>query len=62
MLAKRNQVESRSESYLNNYVEENKKVDDLDVYSILRATGHIETLLGLGAKLKDQPELSFTST
>jgi len=44
----RNGVECSSESYLSNYVENNKILDPLDIYQTMRAAGQVENLLGLG--------------
>jgi hypothetical protein len=43
----RNGVESKSQTYLTNYVQQHTKVEDLDLYQVMRAAGQIETLLGL---------------
>jgi hypothetical protein len=45
----RNGVTSKSETYLKHFVDQNTEVGDLDIYQVMRATGQIETLLGLGA-------------
>jgi hypothetical protein len=49
LVAKRNGVESRSETYLASYVRDNPTMDDLDFYQITRAAGQIETLLCIAA-------------
>jgi hypothetical protein len=38
----------RSETYLAHFVEYGMSIDDLDLYQIMRATGQIESVLGLG--------------
>lgn len=43
-------VRSKSKTYLSEYVGAHTNVDDLDVYQIMRAAGHVETLLGIAAK------------
>ena len=43
----RNGVEARSEKYLNNYINSGETTEDLDLYAITRAAGHIERLLRL---------------
>lgn len=55
IVCKRNGVECRSQKYLNSFVEKNESVDDLDLYSIMRAAGHVERLLDLSksSKLKE---------
>ena len=49
LVAKRNGVESKSETYLTNYVRDNPTIDDIDYYQLTRAAGQIETLLGIAA-------------
>ena len=62
LVAKRNGVESRSETYLANYVRDNPTVDDLDFYQMTRAAGQIETLLGTAAHTRfDSPALQESS-
>jgi hypothetical protein len=48
----RNDVESRSKTYLTNFVDQNTTVGNLDIYQVMHAAGQIETLLGIGAKTK----------
>ncbi len=55
LVAKRNAVESRSETYLANYVDNHKTTDNLDFYQITRAAGQIETLLGIAAHTLFEP-------
>jgi deoxycytidylate deaminase len=55
LVAKRNGVESRSETYLANYVRDHPTMDDLDFYQITRAAGQIETLLGIAAHTRFDP-------
>ena len=58
IVCKRNDVTSKSETYLTNYVNENTTVDDIDIYQVMRAAGQIETVLGLTAYTKyDKPKL-----
>jgi hypothetical protein len=45
----RNKVQSKSETYLANYVKDNPSVDDIDIYQVMRAAGQVEALLGLAA-------------
>jgi hypothetical protein len=52
LVCARNGVTSKSETYLNNYVEKNTTVDHIDFYQIMRAAGQVETLLGLTTKTK----------
>lgn len=49
LVAKRNGVDSRSETYLANYVRDHGSIADLDFYQMTRAAGQIETLLGIAA-------------
>jgi hypothetical protein len=55
LVAKRNGVESKSETYLAEYVRFHKTVDDLDFYQMTRAAGLIETLLGVAAHTRFDP-------
>lgn len=43
----RNDVNSKAETYLSNYVEQNTTLDDIDIYRVLCAVGEIEKLFGL---------------
>ena len=53
----RNEVASKSETYLAEYVAKNTTINDIDIYQIMRATGQVETLLGLTAHTKyDLPD------
>ena len=47
LVCARNGVESQSQTYLTNFVNSNSTVESLDLYQVMRASGHIETLLGL---------------
>lgn len=58
LVAKRNGVESRSETYLASYVRDNPTIDDLDFYQITRAAGQIETLLGIAAHTQFDPPVA----
>jgi len=49
IVCQRNGVKTKSETYLNNYVSDNTTVDDIDVYQVMRASGQVESLLGLSA-------------
>ncbi len=55
LVAKRNGVESRSETYLATYVRDNPAMEDLDFYQMTRAAGQIETLLGVAAHTQFDP-------
>lgn len=56
LVCKRNGVESKSETYLSNYVMANTTVDHIDIYQVMRAAGQVEGLLGLTAHTKyDRP-------
>ncbi|NYT46641.1 MAG: ImmA/IrrE family metallo-endopeptidase [Candidatus Methanofishera endochildressiae] len=48
----RNGVKSKAESYLADYVEQNTTVDSIDLYTLLKVAGQIETLLGLAEHTK----------
>jgi hypothetical protein len=47
LVCKRHGVESRSETYLANFVTQHTTIGDLEIYRVMRAAGRIETLLGL---------------
>ena len=47
LVCARNGVESKSESYLSNFVDQNTTIDDIDIYIVLRAAQDIEKLLEL---------------
>jgi len=56
LVCARNGVQSKCETYLSNYVEQNTTVDNIDIYQIMRAAGQIETLLDLTSHTKyDRP-------
>jgi hypothetical protein len=52
IVCERNGVESRSRTYLANFVDQNTTVGNLDIYQVMHAAGQIETLLGIGAKAR----------
>ena len=57
LVCARNGVENQSQSYLANYVKQDTTTGQLDLYQIMRATGQIETLLGLATHTKlDRPQ------
>ncbi|MBC2735919.1 MAG: ImmA/IrrE family metallo-endopeptidase [Desulfobacteraceae bacterium] len=47
IVCKRNGVELKSQTYLSGYLEADTSMKDLDVYQIMKAAGHVETLLDL---------------
>jgi len=47
IICARNGIESKSQVYLASYMAENTTIDDIEVYQVMRAAGHVETLLGL---------------
>lgn len=49
LVCARNGVESKSQTYLAEYVEKHTTVENLDLYQVMRAAGQVETLLGLTA-------------
>ena len=51
----RNGVECRSQKYLNAYVQQGETTEDLDIYAITRAAGHIERLLDLSNSSQWRP-------
>jgi len=63
LVCARNGVQSRSETYLTNYVSTNITVDQLDLYQVMRAAGQVEALLGLTAHIRyDKPAPSTSRT
>jgi len=57
LVCERNGVESKSKTYLANYVTQNTTVDKVDLYQVMRAAGKIETLLDITAHTKyDKPK------
>lgn len=57
LVCARNGVESKSQTYLSEYVEKNATVDRIDLYQIMRAAGQIEAILGLAAHTRyEMPE------
>jgi hypothetical protein len=55
IVAERNSVHSKSETYLANFVQHATTIDDLDVYQIMRAAGQVETILGLISHTQFEP-------
>ena len=56
LVCKRNDIESKSSTYLANYVENNTTVRNVDLYKIMRAAGQVESILGIAATAKfDRP-------
>ncbi len=54
LVARRNGVEPKSQTYLSGFVTHKTTVDDLDIYQIMRAAGQIEALLRLGTHAKPE--------
>lgn len=54
LVARRNGVEPKSQTYLSGFVKQETTVDDLDIYQIMRASGQIEALLRLGTHAKPE--------
>ena len=52
LVCERNGIKSKSESYLANYVDTEFKVENLDLYQVMRAAGQVETLLDLTTHTK----------
>ena len=52
LVCERNGVKSKSQSYLSNFVESDTKVEDIDLYQVMRAAGQVETILHLGSRTK----------
>lgn len=56
IVCERNGVQSKSQTYLSNFVGANTTVKDLDVYQVMRAAGQVETMLGLAVHAQfDRP-------
>jgi hypothetical protein len=55
LVCARNGVESKSETYLANFVDKNTTIKALDLYQVMRATGQIEYLLGLTSHTRYEP-------
>lgn len=56
IVCERNGIKSKSKTYLTNYVSQNTTIENIDVYQVMRASGQVETLLGLTAHTKyDRP-------
>lgn len=47
LVCARNGVESKSQTYLTEFVGKHTSIEILDLYQVMRAAGHIESLLGL---------------
>ena len=47
LVSGRNGVESKSQTYLTNFVKTNTTIEKLDLYQVMRAAGQVEALLGL---------------
>lgn len=58
LVCARNGVESKSQTYLMNFVEKNTTIEALDLYQVMRAAGQIETLLGLTCHTRYAPPAS----
>ena len=52
LLCERNGVSSKSENYLSNFVKPDTKMEDIDLYQIMRAAGQVETILDLASRTK----------
>ena len=56
IVCERNGVQSKSHTYLSNFVGANTTIKELDVYQVMRAAGQVETMLGLAAHAQfDRP-------
>ncbi len=58
IVCKRNGIEPRSQKYLNNFIEGIETSENLDLYAITRAAGHIERLLRLSKSTQWGTDLS----
>lgn len=50
LVCKRQGIETNSEAYLNKYVGSHTTLESLDVYRVMWASGHVESLLGIAEK------------
>lgn len=50
IMASRCDVDSKPEQYLSRHIEQDLSIHDLDIYQVMRATGQVETALGLGVR------------
>jgi hypothetical protein len=50
LVCERNGIESKSHTYLSNYVDKNSTLDTVDLYQIVLAAGRVESLLGLNVQ------------
>jgi len=55
LVCSRNGVESKSQTYLTEFVDKNTDIAALDLYQVVRAAGQIETLLGLTSHTRYEP-------
>jgi hypothetical protein len=55
LVCARNGVESKSQTYLAEFVKANTSIETLDLYQVMRAAGQIETLLGLTSHTRYAP-------
>jgi len=49
LVCARNNIQSKSETYLSKYVTEKTAIDNIDIYQVMRAAGQVEGLLGVTA-------------
>jgi hypothetical protein len=52
MVCSRSNVQSRSQKYLANYVSRHTTVDSMDLYTVMRAAGQVEAMMGVGAQTR----------
>jgi hypothetical protein len=55
LVCMRNGVHSKSEIYLVDYVKDHATLDNMDIYTVLKAAGQVEAALGLGEKISFGP-------
>ncbi len=53
LVCSRNNIESRSKTYLAEFVTQETDINHLDIYQVMRAAGQVEVLLGLGSHNKN---------
>jgi len=52
LVCKRNAVEPGSAKYLSAFLDESTSIVDIDMYSVMRAAGHVESFLRIGSPTK----------
>jgi hypothetical protein len=56
IVCSRNGVESKSQTYLSEFVDQNTNIGSLDLYQVMRAAGQIESILELTSHTRYEPQ------